>query len=129
MYHTSLIVAAIGTVSVLAQRPADVSICDYYAGALLETSNATTQNTLLTLLVNTAVIGNYTQPNKNAVPGILAEDAMYNGTKVNLLQFFDGSLASTNRDGKKGVAINFLDDGGAAPLEENKPATGTDSNQ
>ncbi len=44
------------------------------------------------------------------------------------MPYFNGGLASTNR-GDKAVAVNFLDDGGAAPLLLNKPANGTDSNQ
>ena len=42
----------------LAQRPSNISICDYYTTALLTNNTAKNQNTLLTLLVNTAVIGN-----------------------------------------------------------------------
>lgn len=115
--------------SAVAQRPANMSICDYYTTALLKTNNATTQMTVVTLVVNTAVIGNYTMPNVGiAVPGILAP-GMYNGTEVNLLPYFDGSLLSSNRGGSSGVSINFLDDGGAAPLKLNMPANGTTSNQ
>lgn len=122
--------AAVAAPTAWAQtRPSNVSICDYYSNALLGGSNATTQYTLVMLLVNTAVIGNYTQPNKLAVPGILAEGATYNGTSVNLLPYFDGSLASSNRGGKKGVAVNYLDDGGAAPLKMNKPSNGMSSQQ
>ncbi len=44
--------------TVLAQRPSDTPICDYYTTALLKENNATNQATLLTLLVNTVVIGN-----------------------------------------------------------------------
>lgn len=85
--------------------------------------------TLLTLVVNTAVIGNYTQPNVGiAVPGILAK-GMYNGTEVDLLPYFSGGLLSTNNGGSKGVSMNFLDDGGAVPLMMNKPANGTTSAQ
>lgn len=62
------------------------------------------------------------------VPGILAP-GMMNGTEVNLLPYFDGGLASSNRGGSSGVAVNFLDDGGAAPLMMNMPANGTTSNQ
>ena len=70
-----------------------------------------------------------TMPNVGVmVPGILAPGE-YNGTKVNLLPYFDGTLASSNRGGKTGVSVNFLDDGGAAPLKMNKPAMGTTSNQ
>lgn len=85
--------------------------------------------TLLTLLVNTAVIGNYTKPNVGVhVPGILA-NGTYNGTAVNLLPYFSGGLLSTNEGGSSGMAVNFLDDGGAAPLMINKPSNGTSSRQ
>ncbi|KAH0349208.1 hypothetical protein KCU81_g2975, partial [Aureobasidium melanogenum] len=106
----------------------NMSICDKYTTALLKENTGENQLTLLTLLVNTVVIGNYTQPNMNAVPGILAK-GMYNGTEVNLLPYFNGGLASSNRGGSSGVSINFLDDGGATPLMMNKPANGTSSNQ
>jgi hypothetical protein len=100
------------------------SLCDKYTTALLKVNNATTQYTLLTLVVNTALIGNYTQPNVGiSVTGIL-NPGTYNGTAVNLLPYFTGDLLSSNRGGDKGVAINFLDDGGAAPLMKNMPSNG-----
>jgi hypothetical protein len=112
-----------------ARRPADVSICDYYTTALLKVNSPANQYTLLTLLVNTVVIGNYTQPNVGvSVPGILAPGT-YNGVPVNLLPYFNGGLLSTNEGGKSGVTINFLDDGGAAPLMMNKPSNGIKSRQ
>lgn len=115
--------------SALAQRPSNVSICDYYTTALLKENNATNQKTLLTLVVNTAVIGNYTQPNVGiSVPGILA-NGTYNGTQVSLLPYFDGMLASTNMGGKSGVSQSFLDGGGAAPLMMDMPANDTTSHQ
>lgn len=121
-----LLAAAAGAV---AQRPANMSICDYYTMALLKDNNATNQYTLLMLLVNTAVIGNYTQPNVGvSVPGILNPKGMYNNTPVNLLPYFDGGLASTNVNGNPGV-MNFLDGGGAAPLMKNMPADDENSNQ
>lgn len=123
----TLALATIGAAS--AGRPSSESICDYYTKALLKSNTAKNQHTLLTLVVNTAVIGNYTQPNVGvAVPGILAP-GMYNGTKVNLLPYFDGGLASTNNGGNMGVVQNFLDGGGAAPLKKNMPADDTTSNQ
>jgi hypothetical protein len=106
----------------------NMSICDKYTTALLKENTGANQLTLLTLLVNTVVIGNYTKPNMNAVPGILAKGT-YNGTEVNLLPYFNGGLASSNRGGGSGVSINFLDDGGAVPLTMNMPANGTSSNQ
>lgn len=104
------------------------SSSDYYTTALLNVSNATTQYTLLTLLVNTAVIGNYTMPNKNAVPGILNPNGTYNGTAVNLVPYFSGALNSTNRNGAP-TSVNFLDGGGAKPLMSNMPANGNTTNQ
>jgi hypothetical protein len=133
--RTSTFVAAALAGLAAAQRPANTSICDYYTTALLKNNTAANQYTILTLLVNTVVIGNYTKPNISgvtfpdvAVPGILA-NGTYMGTPVNLLPYFDGGLASSNRGGSSGVAVNFLDGGGAAPLEMNMPANGTGSNQ
>jgi hypothetical protein len=113
---------------VAAQRPNGTSICDYYTTALLKDNTAANQKTLLTLVVNTAVIGNYTKPNVGIhVPGILAKGT-FNGTEVDLLPYFTGGLVSTNR-GDKAVSVNFLDDGGAAPLKLNMAANGTTSAQ
>ena len=121
MMRSSLLLVAVPASHTLAQRPSNTSICDYYSNALLGASNGTTQKTLLTLVVNTAIIGNYTTPNVLAVPGILASNATYNGTKVNLLQYFDGSLKSTNVGKAQGVSVNFLDGGGAKPLAKSMP--------
>lgn len=70
-----------------------------------------------------------TTPNVGiAVPGILAPGKV-DGMDVNLLPYFDGSLASSNRGGSSGVAVNNLDGGGAEPLKMNKPANSNTSNQ
>ncbi|GAP83484.1 hypothetical protein SAMD00023353_0201500 [Rosellinia necatrix] len=113
--------AAVATTA-QAQRPENTTICDYYTTALLKENTADNQATLLTLIVNTVVIGNYTEPNVGVtVPGILAA-GKYNGADVNLLPYFTGELESTNKGGDHGVSVNFLDDGGAEPLKKNKPA-------
>ena len=128
--RTSNLAAVLAASAVQAQvRPYNTSICDFYSNLLLGASNETTQLTLLTLLVNTAVIGNYTMPNHNAVPGILNPNATFNGTKVNLVPYFSGALKSTNVGKKHGVSVNFLDGGGAAPLEKNLPADPGSSHQ
>jgi len=127
-FGTLVLAAAAGT-AVQAQRPKDEPICDYYVKALLKNNTAENQATLLTLLVNTVVIGNYTMPNVGVtVPGILAPGEI-DGTKVNLAPYFNGGLASSNRGGKSGVSINFLDGGGAEPLKNNKPANNNTSKQ
>jgi len=119
-FSSIVIAAAVGLAS--AQRPANESICDYYTTALLKENNSTNQLTVLTLIVNTALIGNYSTINVGIpVTGILAP-GKYNGTDVNLLPYFDGSLVSTNRGSAK--AVNFLDDGGAAPLMKNMASAG-----
>lgn len=110
-------------------RPTNTSICDYYTEALLKENNADNQYALIVKLVNTVVIGNYTQPNKGvAVSGILSPGTV-NGTNVALLPYFNGGLASSNRGGNTGVAINFLDGGAAAPLKMDKPASSEDTAQ
>ncbi|CAM1505102.1 Fc.00g107390.m01.CDS01 [Cosmosporella sp. VM-42] len=129
MLFNKIALAAAAVASVNAQRPSDTPICDYYTTALLKNNTADNQMALLTVLVNTVVIGNYTLPNVGIkVPGILAPGEI-NGTKVNLLPYFSGDLASSNRGGDEGVSVNFLDGGGAAPLMKNKPADDEESNQ
>lgn len=160
MMSKNTILALTAASAVLAQRPNDTSICDYYTTALLKNNTGANQYKVLNLVVNTVVIGNCkrqptshhqpttfeqikhpyavvmtfnnatdTTPNVGiAVPGILAP-GKYNGTAVNLLPYFNGDLASSNRGGSEGVSVNFLDGGGAAPIKENKPANDTTSNQ
>ena len=114
---------------VVAQRPTNESICDYYTTALLKNNTAENQMTILTLVVNTAVIGNYTQPNVGImVPGILASGQMQDGVQVDLLKYFNGSLKTTNRNGVA-TSVNFLGDGGAEPLMKNMPANTNSSAQ
>ncbi|KZZ95854.1 hypothetical protein AAL_04150 [Moelleriella libera RCEF 2490] len=129
MHFSKVVLAvAVGTV-VNAQRPQNTSICDYYTTALLKNNTASNQATLLTLLVNTVVIGNYTMPNVGvSVPGILAPGTSDNKS-VNLAPYFNGMLASTNTGKDKGESVNFLDGGGADPLKMNKPANDNTSKQ
>jgi hypothetical protein len=59
MRYNKLALAAVAATAVNAQdRPEDESICDFYTTALLEENTAENQATLLTLVVNTVVIGN-----------------------------------------------------------------------
>lgn len=130
MRYSNLALAAAAVTAVNAQdRPEDEPICDYYTKALLKENTAENQATLLTLVVNTVVIGNYTEPNVGVmVPGILAPGEV-DGTEVNLMPYFNGDLKTTNKGGDKGVSVNFLDGGGAEPLKKNMPANDEESNQ
>lgn len=108
----------------LAQRPANISMCDYYTTAVLKENTAANQYALLTKLVNTVLIGNYTAGTTTpGVVGILAANATYMGAPVSLGKYFNGALNSTNVNGAPGM-MNFLDDGGAAPLLMDKPSNG-----
>lgn len=156
MRFSKIATVAVAATVAEAQRPKDTSICDYYTTVLLKENTAKNQLTLLTLVVNTVVIGNCksllggvtpksspehklvtviyipssTDTMSNVgikVPGILAT-GKYEGTDVNLLPYFTGELASTNR-GNKAVAVNFLDGGAAEPLMKNMPANDMNSKQ
>lgn len=117
-----------GAYVALASRPSGTPICDYYTTAVFKDNTPTNQYTLLTVLVNTVVIGNYSACAVGGpVPGILAP-ATFNGKKVNLLPYFNGCLLSTNVNNRP-ASVNFLDGGGAAPLMKNMPANDVNSNQ
>ena len=60
MLFTKAVAVAAAIGGAVAQRPSSVPICDYYTTALLKNNTAANQKTLLTLVVNTAVIGNCT---------------------------------------------------------------------
>ncbi len=128
--RSSLLATAGLAVLATAQRPESESICDYYTTALLKENTAANQLKLLTLIVNTVALGNYTQPNVGiVVPGLLAPGASFNGTPVNLAPYFNGQLASTNTGKGYGESVNFLDGGGAEALKQSKPAFDETSNQ
>ncbi|KXS14199.1 hypothetical protein M427DRAFT_99926 [Gonapodya prolifera JEL478] len=106
-----------------AGRPANQTICDYYTQAVFGNITAENELTLLTLLVNTVVIGNYSPAANQSVlvPGILSSSG-------GLAKYFTGADKTTNRNNVP-TAVNFLDGGGAAPLLNNTPAMDTKSNQ
>lgn len=62
MFFKQTLIVAAATGLAMAQRPTDTSICDYYTTAALKNNTAANQMTLLTLVVNTAVIGNCVSP-------------------------------------------------------------------
>lgn len=104
-----------------AQRPDNITICDYYSKAIFNDTSPDHEYMLLKILVNTVVIGNYSAtPTGMAVPGILA-NATVNGEQVSLLEYFNGSKNTTNIGGAPGF-MNFLDGGGPVPLTKNLPS-------
>lgn len=78
------ILAAVGTV--LAQRPNDTSICDYYTPAVLKEENTpASQQKLMTLIAHTFILGNYTTPNLGVKVAGIAAPNEFEGHAVNLL--------------------------------------------
>lgn len=103
----------------LAERPGSISICDYYTQA--EYGSATEENQLKLMqgIVALAFAGPKSIPTKNAskeLTGIL-NPGIQDGHRVDLIPFFNGTLASTNLNNQP-VGINWLDDGSLAPLSD-----------
>ncbi|KAH7309998.1 hypothetical protein BKA65DRAFT_575796 [Rhexocercosporidium sp. MPI-PUGE-AT-0058] len=106
-----------------------LSFCDKYTTVLFTDNTAANQYKLLVAVVNTAVIGNYSETKNGAVvPGILAPGQV-GGVSVDLLPYFNGVLTSTNQGGSSSVSVNFLDDGGASALKAGRPSNGKSSRQ
>lgn len=121
---TALLLVAVAQ----AQRPNTTSICDYYANKVAGNNTAATQYLLMTLILNTAFLGNYSTYSSGVAVNGVATAGEYKGTPVNDLPFFDAGYASAN-DFKTphGVAKSFLDDGGPVPLSKNLPSNGNTS--
>ncbi|KAE9364813.1 hypothetical protein N431DRAFT_447960 [Stipitochalara longipes BDJ] len=108
-----------------AQRPSKTSTCDFYSNTLLGSNTAKSQALLITLLVNTFVVGNYTTPNTGIPCAGFASPAVFEGHDIALLPYFTGAYNSTNEGGNIGAAgVLFLDDGGATPLQKNMSSNG-----
>jgi hypothetical protein len=84
---------------------------------------------LPTLIVNTAVIGNYSDVNIGVKAPDIFAPGTYSGTAVNLLPCFSGGLASMDNGGNSRKMQKFLDGGGAGPLMMDMAADGASSNQ
>jgi hypothetical protein len=108
----------------LAQRPSNISICDYYTPSILGNNTASNQLLLVTIWVNTFVVGNYTTPNDGVFVHGFAMPDVYNGIEIALLPYFTGAYNSTNLGGNSGATKFFLDDGGAVPVLKNMSSNG-----
>ena len=98
-----------------AQRPSNISLCDYYAEELYDASNNDTQFQLVQDIVALAFGG---PPNSSSaysnITGIL-NPGIFQNQKVNLRPWFNGSITSSNLNNAP-AAINWLDGGGLEPL-------------
>jgi hypothetical protein len=108
-----------------AQTP---SLCDKYTTAVFTNNSEENQLKLLTAVVNTVVIGNYSaSATGQRVAGILAPGTQ-GGETINLLGYFDGTLNTSNVGGRASK-VNFLDGGAAAPLALGQASTNVTSKQ
>ena len=83
-------------------------LCDKYTTAVFTNNTEENQLKLLTAVVNTVVLGNQSvSVTGEAVPSLFAP-AEFNGEKIEFLPYFDGTLETTNVNGKPGK-VNFLD--------------------
>ncbi|KHN96383.1 uncharacterized protein MAM_05672 [Metarhizium album ARSEF 1941] len=110
----SVLVSALGG-KVVADRPSDQSICDYYASQRYGASNDTTQLRLMQGIVAYAYAGGETLPNAAANSTGIFNTGQFNGYDVYLRPWFDGSRATTNLN-DQAVGVNWLDGGGTQPL-------------
>ncbi|OBT63717.1 hypothetical protein VE03_06191 [Pseudogymnoascus sp. 23342-1-I1] len=105
--------------TILAERPSSISICDYYTQVKYGSASEENQLKLIEGIVALAFAGPKSIPSKNVpteLTGIL-NPGVQGGQPVDLMQFFNGTLASTNLNNQP-VGINWLDDGGLTPLSD-----------
>ncbi len=101
---------------VLAQRPSNTSLCDYYAIQRYGANTTTTQFNLVQGIVALAFAGSSGVPNASASITGIFNPGTYNGVNVDLGSWFNGSIDSTNVNGRP-TAIDWLNGGGKAPLQ------------
>jgi hypothetical protein len=100
----------------LAQRPSNLTICDYYALSLYGANTNVTQLKLMQSIVSLAYAGGANLPNVSPDLTGIFNPGTFNGTPVDLQAWFNGSKASTNLNDAP-VATDWLDGGALAPLE------------
>ena len=103
----------------MAQRPDNVSYCDFYAGKEYGANNETTQFQLVQRIVALAFGGRFNQsqypPDLTGIlnPGTFNDSGQV--VSVNLRKWFDGSSETTNVN-NHATNVNWLDGGALWPL-------------
>ncbi|KAH7244538.1 uncharacterized protein BKA55DRAFT_595649 [Fusarium redolens] len=100
---------------VLADRPPNQSVCDYYAAQRYGKSNSTTQLLLMQSIVAYAYAGGSSLPHAESNSTGIFNHGQFEGQDVYLRPWFDGSNATTNLN-EQAVVVDWLDGGGTAPL-------------
>lgn len=122
MFVSVFVLAALLGRGVLAQRPSNASLCDYYAISLYGSNTTATQFQLVQSILALAFAGAGGSGLTNVssdLTGIFNPGTVVNpsGVKigVDLQPWFNGSIDSTNLNNQP-VAINWFDAGGKTPL-------------
>jgi hypothetical protein len=110
LQFTMLLILALLLLPAIAQRADNESLCDYYATQLYGANTTTNQYKLLQSIFALAFAGGSVLLNaSNELTGIF-NPGTFGGVPVNLVPWFDGSIASTNLNNQP-VAIDWLDGG------------------
>ncbi|KAI0468485.1 hypothetical protein F4859DRAFT_490521 [Xylaria cf. heliscus] len=117
------------SVVVAADRPENVTACDFYTQKTIGDITPANQKLLMTLVLHSALLGPYSQYNTVPVDDFTGAlyPREYQGSYVDLNVYFNGALASANTGKDTGAAVNFLDDGGLPLARESKPGNGNTS--
>ncbi|KUJ18985.1 uncharacterized protein LY89DRAFT_581946 [Mollisia scopiformis] len=116
-----LLVLSLLLVPVLAQRPSNASLCDYYAIQLFGANTTSSQFSLVQNIVALAFAGGSGVANASSAltgnfnPGSFLNPVTSQDINVDLRPWFNGSIDSTNVNGDPST-VNWLDGGGQAPL-------------
>jgi hypothetical protein len=98
-----------------AQRPNSATVCDYYAQTKFGANSSATQLRFMQNVVCLAFEGGSSLTNVSSeLTGIL-RPGKFLGNDIDLLQYFNGSRASTNVNNAP-IGINWMDQGGTVPL-------------
>ncbi|KAI1151574.1 hypothetical protein F4825DRAFT_352687 [Nemania diffusa] len=109
-----------------ADRPENITACDFYTQKTIGDITPANQQLLMTLVLHSALLGPYSQYNTVPVDDFTGAlyARQYQGSYVDLSVYFNGALASANTGKDQGEAVNFLDDGGLPLARQSKPGNG-----
>lgn len=114
-FPTAIAYLALLINSGFAQRPNSATVCDYYAQTRFGANSSATQLKFMQNVVCLAFEGGSSLNNVSSdLTGIL-RPGKFLGNDIDLLQYFNGSKASTNVNNAP-IGINWMDQGGTVPL-------------
>lgn len=109
-----------------ADRPENVTACDFYTKKTIGEITPANQQLLMALVLHSALLGPYSKYNTIHVDDFTGAllPRQFQGSYVDLRPYFNGAFASANTGKGSGEAVNFLDDGGLEAARQSKPGNG-----